>query len=399
MHMRPFSVGILTYSTKPRGSVVHAACLAEALTRLGVDTTLYALAKDGDGFFRDVSCKLALLPAGPAPAETRRLIEQRIGELARGLRALGKPGSVYHAEDCLSANGLSAARSALRPALVARTVHHVEPFEDPYLAACQRRSIVEAEHLFVVSRFTEREVRAEYGRTSVVISNGVDLARFDGRDRNMDAEIRHRLALGPKDMLVLSVGGVEPRKNTLTALEAVAKVHVRHPDLVWVIAGGASIWDHSEEVQRFSARLAELSPELARRVVQLGTVTESELTALYGAADVLLCPSRKEGFGLCVLEALAARTAVVVSDREPFTDWLDASSAELVDPDSVASVAAGLLAVVRDSALRERRALAGRRVAERHDWDRIAEAHLEEYERALRSEPESRLALAASGQL
>ena len=59
---------------------------------------------------------------------------------------------------------MTLAQSALRPALVVRTVHHVERFEDPYLAACQRRSVVEAERLFVVSRLTGREVLAEYER-------------------------------------------------------------------------------------------------------------------------------------------------------------------------------------------------------------------------------------------
>jgi glycosyltransferase-like protein len=240
-----FSVGLLTYSAKPRGSVVHAAYLAEALTRLGIDTTLYALSKAGDGFFRELACKLQLLPAEPAPAETQALIGQRIEEIARGLGALGKRGAVYHAEDCLSANGLTAAQAALCPALVVRTVHHVERFEDPYLAACQRRSVLEAERLFVVSRLTEREVLAEYARRSVVVTNGVDLARFAEREPKTEAAVRRRLGLSERDLLVLSIGGVEPRKNTLAALEAVARVHAAHPDLVWVIAGGASIWDHS----------------------------------------------------------------------------------------------------------------------------------------------------------
>ena len=43
-----FSIGIFTYSTKPRGSVVHATYLAEALSRRGHDVTLYALSKAGD---------------------------------------------------------------------------------------------------------------------------------------------------------------------------------------------------------------------------------------------------------------------------------------------------------------------------------------------------------------
>jgi glycosyltransferase involved in cell wall biosynthesis len=94
-----------------------------------------------------------------------------------------------------------------------------------------------------------------------------------------------------------------------------------------------------------------------------------------------LCPSEKEGFGLCVLEALAATTAVVVSDRDPFTEWLPADVACFVDPHSESSIAQGLLRLAFEPKERERRALAGRRLAQQFSWDTVADAHLAEYER------------------
>jgi glycosyltransferase-like protein len=380
-------IGLLTYSTKPRGSVVHAACLAEALTRLGADTTLYALSKQGDGFFREVAARLVLLPAGPAPSESDALIRQRIAEMAAGLSALGVRGALYHAEDCLAANGLQSARHVLRPALNVRTVHHVERFESPYLAECQRKSVLGADRLLVVSRSTERDVLAEFGRRSQVISNGVALERFASRDHERERELRTRLGVGRDDLLVLSVGGVEPRKNSLAALEAVAGVLQSVPGLCWVIAGGSSIFDHSSHDQAFERRLRELGPSVSARVKRLGTVDEAALTLLYQASDLLFCPSIQEGFGLCVLEAMAAGTPVVVSEREPFTDWLPAASARFVDPTSAASLGAGLLALAADAVERRRLAREGHAVAERFTWDRVAEAHLVEYEAALRSRP------------
>ncbi|MBV9946792.1 MAG: MSMEG_0565 family glycosyltransferase, partial [Myxococcales bacterium] len=50
--MNPPSVGLFTYSTLPRGSVVHTAALAEALHAAGCDVTVYALDKERRGFFR-----------------------------------------------------------------------------------------------------------------------------------------------------------------------------------------------------------------------------------------------------------------------------------------------------------------------------------------------------------
>src|SRR4051812_28482228 len=120
------SIGIFTYSTKPRGSVVHAACLAEALQRSGAQVTLYALSKAGDGFFRPLACELRLIAAEPAPSEVDALIRQRIAEFRAGIRALGVDHDICHAEDCLAANALAAAKTELGRAALVRTVHHVE---------------------------------------------------------------------------------------------------------------------------------------------------------------------------------------------------------------------------------------------------------------------------------
>jgi len=371
------SIGIFTYSTKPRGSVVHAACLAEALERKGAQVTLYALSKAGDGFYRPLACSLELITAAPAPTEVDALIRQRIAEFRRGIRALAPRHAVCHAEDCLAANALVEARAELGSAMLVRTVHHVEHFDSPYLMDCQARSVASADLVLSVSRMTSRDVKTAFGRDAPVISNGVDLARF-----LVPAEpgVRERFGVGPGETLVLSVGGVEARKNSLNALESVRLAYGGQPALRWLIAGGASIWEHESYRAEFGRRLAELPSDLRARICVLGTVSESELTALYQASDVLLCPSRQEGFGLCVLEALASRTAVVVSRGEPFDEYLDASCAAFVDPSCPSDIARGLLGFMLDAAHRQRSVDAGLERAARHSWDLVAERHLTRYD-------------------
>jgi len=375
MTMTP-SVGIFTYSVKPRGSVVHAACLAEALEAEGAKVTLYALAKHDDGFFRPLRSRLELLPARPAPADPDRLIAQRIAEVHAGLRALGARHDVYHAEDCLTASALVTAVPALSP--VVRTVHHVEHFASPYLAACQRRSIEASDLVLSVSERTAREVAREFGRESVVVHNGVDVARFEAEPAAAPS-LAAELDLGPADVLVLSVGGVEERKNTLRALDAMCGALTGNRHLYWVVVGGASIWDHSELEKRFDARVAELPEDVRRRVLRVGTVNEETLTWLYRRSDLLLCPSLHEGWGLCALEALAAGTAVVASAREPFTEFLDRSVACLVEPESTVDIQGAVLALAADPELRAKLATHGRERARRFTWGRAAAAHLEAY--------------------
>src|SRR3954470_16918741 len=120
------SIGIFTYSSKPRGSVVHAACLAEALQRKGARVTLYALSKPGDEFYRSLACPVRLIRAETAPTAVDALIRQRIAELHAGIRSLAVKHRIAHAEDCLAANALLAAKPDLGGACLVRTVHHVE---------------------------------------------------------------------------------------------------------------------------------------------------------------------------------------------------------------------------------------------------------------------------------
>ncbi len=377
------SVGVFTYSSKPRGSVVHAACLCEALERAGASATLYALSKPGDEFYRSLTCSLRLIPAAAAPQAMDALIAQRIAEFQRGIGVLAPRHAIVHAEDCLAANALIGARGSLLGARVVRTVHHVEAFESPYLTACQARSVSDADLVLSVSEATRRAVKAEFSREAPVISNGVEHERFATPLPVAEAALRAKLGIAREDRVVLSVGGVEERKNSLRALEAVALAFAREPRVRWIIAGGASIWEHESYRARFQARLAELPAALRARVHVLGTVSEDELTAAYRVSQVLLCPSLQEGFGLCVLEAMSAGAAVIVPRGEPFSEYLDERTARFVNPESETEIAAALARLLGDESMRNALAQHGRERARQYSWDRVAERHLSRYENLL----------------
>jgi glycosyltransferase-like protein len=369
------SLALFTYSTAPRGSVVHAAYLAEAMTEAGWDVTLYALDKDGKGFFRDVRAKLCLIPAGPAPSTTAELVKQRAAELADYLDAHVPRHDVWHAEDCLSASGLFAYRDRGAPIDVVRTVHHVEHFTDPYLAACQTRSIREAALCLAVSRAAENDVRAEFGVEVARVSNGVAVSRFAGRDPARIAALRARAGLGD-DPVVLAVGGVEPRKNTIFTLRAFARLLAEEPRARLLVAGGATVLDHGEYRAEYDRALFSLPLDAQARVHELGVVADDDVPALFHLASVLSFPSLEEGFGLVALEALAAGLPLVASARPPLTEFLDVSVATLVDPRSERSIANGLLSALSAPA---ERAISGRRRSAAYSWSRVATMHVDAY--------------------
>jgi glycosyltransferase-like protein len=372
---------MFTYSTRPRGSVVHAASVADALARSGHRVTLYALAKQG-AFYRDVACDVVLLPAREAPADRDLLVRQRVDEFVEGLESSFVRHDVLHAQDCLAASAILAS-SVCRGSPLVRTVHHFERYESPYLADCQRRSITRADEVFTVSRATRREVTEYFGRSSRLVPNGVDLDRFAGPAPSR-GWLKERFGVSAGALLVLSVGGVEPRKNSLRALAAFARASETHPELAWVIAGGSSLWDHSHYAADFETHLASLPETLRARVRRAGPVQDDELTALYRLADVLLMPSLQEGFGISVLEAMAAGTPVIVPGEEPFTEYLDEDSASFVDPRSVEDIARGLSTLAGNPAARGSHAANARERARSFSWSQSASIHAGHYEAIVR---------------
>ena len=88
------------------------------------------------------------------------------------------------------------------------------------------------------------------------------------------------------------------------------------------VVGGHSFQDYTAYRDAALAGLPDLGLELGRDVVLLGTVPDDELPAWYRAADALAFPSLKEGWGLAVLEAMAAGLPVVATDIPVFREYL-----------------------------------------------------------------------------
>ena len=375
----PLRIAILAHSTNPRGGVVHALELGDALTRLGHDVTVHAPDAGGAGFFRATVCKTVRVPASLAPRDVRQMAELRIADYLRHFeRAQHRRFDVWHAQDGISGNALATLAARRLIAGFARTVHHVDDFADPALNALQRRGIAAADRLFTVSRFWRDWLKNELGRDATIVGNGVDLRRFSPHGDDTDARLRARLDLPPGAIVFLAIGGVEERKNTLRLLQAFARVHAEHPQARLIVAGGASLLDHDAYQARVAAALATAKLP-AGAVIATGPLPQDLMPALYRAAAVLAFPSLREGFGLVILEAMASGLPVVTSRIPPFTEYLGEADVAWCDPHDVTSIAgamAGALDPVCRAGLRAR----GLVVAARHDWAATARAHLPSYE-------------------
>jgi glycosyltransferase-like protein len=349
-------IALLTYSTRPRGGVVHTLNLAEALAAAGQDVTVWTLGRGGDGgFFRAVApaVRQAVVPFPDIPGET---VGDRVMRSISVLREAFDPRryDVVHAQDCISANAVEDC---------VRTVHHIDHFTTPELAACHERAIVRPHTHVCVSSAVARELAAGWGITATVIPNGVEAERFASAARQDDGRWRARFG-----RYVLTVGGIEPRKGSMDLLDAYALLD--DVDLRLVIAGGETLFDYRDYRARWEVRAASLGVD----AVVLGRIDHGELPALVASAAVFAFPSLKEGFGLAAMEALAAGVPLVTRDLPVFREVFGEAARFASDPRGLAHAMRDAMSGP-DPARRE----AGRALASRHTWPAAADRHLTLY--------------------
>ena len=187
-------------------------------------------------------------------------------------------------------------------------------------------------------------------------------------------ELRARLALGDRP-LVLSLSAKRPHKNLRGLLDALACIpSERRP--VLVLPGYAT--PHEAELRDHAAAVG-----VAGDVRWLGWTSDEDVAGLLAISDAFVFPSFYEGFGLPVLEAMAAGIPVACSDRSSLPE-VAGDAALLFDPGAPASIAAAIETLLTDRAAAGRLRAAGRRRAARFTWERTAELTLAAYERALR---------------
>ena len=222
------------------------------------------------------------------------------------------------------------------------------------------RSARRADRVLTVSEHTKRDLVEHYAITEnkiVVTPNGVDPIF----QPNGGAPERSPYAL--------FVGGIQPRKDPLSAIEALGLLN---GDLELVLVGAEK--RGGDEVRSAIRRLG-----LEQRVELTGHLERAELAALYRGAACLVFPSHYEGFGLPVLEAMASGTPVVATATGAVPE-VAGDAAVLVEPGDHAALAAGIERALAD---RDRLVAAGLERARQFSWAETARLTLAAYRELL----------------
>lgn len=233
--------------------------------------------------------------------------------------------------------------------------------------------------LICVSQYTaDVASKVTPGIRTVVINNGVDAGRY--------AELPP-LTNRPAGPIILSAGGVKARKGTLELVHAFARVRQKLPDAQCVVLGSDKAEpDYTRQVHE-AAQMLELGDSLQIK----GFVSDEEVLAWYGAADVFVMPSNKdgwkfEGFGLVYLEAGAAELPVIGKSQSGAQDAIaDGETGFLIDAERTdEELPQAILRILKNPDMKHRMGKAGRQRALAMSWDRCAEQTVTAYEASLR---------------
>ena len=213
-----------------------------------------------------------------------------------------------------------------------------------------RRAAAESDAIIAVSEFTAAQVAGLLG---------VERARIHVVHHGAD-----HVALAPsipRENIVLNVGAVQKRKNIARLVDAFE----RTPAGWKLVLAGSQGYGAAEIIARIST-----SPRRADIQVT-GYVSAPELARWYARARIFAFPSLDEGFGMPVVEAMAAGVPVIAARRAALPE-VCGDAALLVDPEDAAAIAAGLNQLMEDEASAARLQQAGLTRAQEFRWEKAA---------------------------
>jgi glycogen(starch) synthase len=293
-------------------------------------------------------------------------------EAASIIRSLDGNFDLIHAHDWLVANAALGLKHIFRIPLVA-TIHSTEIGRRNGLHTDYERMIHQTENWLAhegwktvcCSQYMSSQVRWAYGLPEnrvVVIPNGVDASVFEANFNK--AEFRNKFAL-PDEKIVLFVGRLVHEKGAQTLINAMPKVLTR-VNAKFVVVGDGGMRDFLMGQVR--------NMRLAHKILFAGFLDDQSLRYLYSCADVCVVPSLYEPFGITALEAMAAKTPVVVSDTGGLAEIVEHDKTGVkIHPDNSDSLAWGITRVLLDSGYAEwLKSNAYSKIQEAYNWTGIA---------------------------
>lgn len=236
------------------------------------------------------------------------------------------------------------------------------------------RSARIANRVIAISECTRRDIIEDYQIDPAkidVIYQGIDPIFSLDIPTAKKQEIRQKYSL--PDTYIASVGTVQPRKNQLLAVQALAML----PEAVKLVIVGRMCGDYGTKLKAEISRLG-----LSDRVMHLEGIPFVDLPAVYACAALSVYPSRYEGFGLPVVESITAGTPVIAATGSCLEE-AGGDGAVYIDPDDCRALAENALHILDDRIFRDKLVRHGARHVRKFSAENFARATMAAYNKAI----------------
>lgn len=348
----------------PSGVAIHVHELADALLDLGLEVAVLAPGDESEEVPDYVTLAGRAVPVPYNGSVARVLFGPRSASRVRRWIREGD-FDVLHVHSPVSPSlSMLACWSAIGP--IVATFHAAIDGRSKALRGGSwilRATLEKVRAQIAVSEEARRTVVQHLGGDAVLVPNGVDVGRFAAAPIRAEWSGAGTIAfLGRVD---------EPRKGLEVLLAALPGIAEAHPEVRLLVAGPGE-----------TDALEALAPADRARVTLLGRVSEQEKAALLRSVSLYVAPHLGgESFGIVLLEAMSASTAVLASDLVAFRDVLDAGRCgELFPTGDSAALAQAASRLLADDRRRDELAALGHERALTYDWSRVARQVVAVYE-------------------
>lgn len=220
-----------------------------------------------------------------------------------------------------------------------------------------------AEIIVADARYTATRGQEYLKRPVEFLPSGTDPQRFHP-DNNLRLEARRQLGFRDDEIILLNVAALEKRKGIWRVIEALPQIRAQIPSIRYMVLG------EGPEKEQLRQRVAELGLDTC--VMFAGTSTN--LPFFYNASDIFVMLSDAEAGSVACLEAMSSDLPVVVANTGGFSDVVDETMGRIVDIRNQQEIAAAIIELAGNSALREQLGAAAReRILNQFSWSKIAE--------------------------
>lgn len=236
-------------------------------------------------------------------------------------------------------------------------------------------SVKNADHIITISNFSKKDIVSQYGvnKNKITVAYpGYDKKRFKIKDSGlMIQEIKSKYKI--EDPYIIYIGTIQPRKNLIRLMEAVSKIEMVNLVVVGKTKGeGRQGWMF-DDILKTPQKLG-----IKDRVIFTGFTKTEDLPLLLSGAKAFVLPSLWEGFGIPVVEAMACKTPVIVSNVSSLPE-VAGKAGLLVDPYSIDQIEHAIRVMISDKKMREKYSKASLIQAKKFSWGKMAKTVLSSF--------------------